>query len=191
MSRIESAGMLSALRIRPWYRARAGPHAGRHAERGRQAGRVPVVERGLEPPDEVVGVEAAREHLDEQRIAADHRRRGRQRHPAAPASARGRCAPARSPRRTPPDTTAFGWPRSRSCRAAPTTRSTRTVSAASAANSSRVTPPQARPGAPNTVTAAASAAPTSTTATSTQVFGTEIRASGGQERDQQEACSKD
>ena len=45
------------------------------------------------------------------------------------------------------------------------------VSAARAANSSSVTPPQARPGAPITITAAAAAAASSAAAISIQVFG--------------------
>ena len=118
--------MLSALRIRPVDRPRAGPDAGRHAERGQQAGRVPVVERRLQPANQVVGVKRRRKHLDQQRIAADHRRRRRdraeQRRPALGDD------PGHRDRRSErcQVTRAFGWPRSTSCRAAPTRRSMRT-----------------------------------------------------------------
>ena len=58
------------------WRAPAQMHAGM-PERGGETGRVPVVERCLQAADRVVGVKRAGEHLDQQGIRADRRRRGR------------------------------------------------------------------------------------------------------------------
>ena len=51
-------------------------HAGK-TERREQAGRVPIIERGLQPANQVIRIKRGRKHLDQQRIAADHSGRRR------------------------------------------------------------------------------------------------------------------
>ena len=104
--------------------ARAQPHAADRAHRGGQADRVPVAVRRSQAGVDVAGVELVREHLGEQRVAADDD--GRQDHAAEhrrpAAGERARRAPPRRRRRRCRRACAR---RPASCRpAAPTTRPT-------------------------------------------------------------------
>ena len=168
----------------PGGRPRAGPHARRQAHRGHQPGGVPVVERRPQARHRVVGVQRSREHLDDERPGADHRRRGRERaEQRRPAS--GAAAPARG-----------GGERGQvgDLRLASTQELSgctdqaieANVSAASVANSSSVTPPQARPGAPITITAAARRRGQQRRGDLHPRVRTKVGAAGGHECDQHE-----